>query len=145
MTKVWLHKMAQKRSVTTATWVPWRGNECCIDFDAMGNVLRDMSWSTCGINPGVMGHQSGWRDVTNQETIKPAQTKLSLAQSLSKSPTGTKEIWPGTQRSLPLQGTEVTVVTERSLSRELRCVDFDAMGNINITPPQRWVPVLCGI
>ncbi len=23
----------------------------CVDFDAMGNALRDMSWSTCEINP----------------------------------------------------------------------------------------------
>ncbi len=54
----------------------WR-ELCRVDFDAMGNALRDMSWSTCEINPGVMGRQSGWRH--EQEAIKPAQTKLSLA------------------------------------------------------------------
>ncbi len=50
---------------------------CRVDFDAMGNALRDMSWSTCEISPGVMGRQSGWRH--EQEAIKPAQTRLSLA------------------------------------------------------------------
>ncbi len=45
--------------------------------NATGNALRDKSWSTCEINP-----RCNW-DVRvgdmNQEAIKPAQTKLSLA------------------------------------------------------------------
>ncbi len=45
-------------------------------FCCYRNVLHDMSWSTCEINPRCMGRQSG--DVTNQESIKPAQTKLSF-------------------------------------------------------------------
>ncbi len=63
----------------------------------------------------------------------PNEAVTSL-KSLSKSLTGRKEIWPGTQRSFPLQGTEVTVVTERSLSRELRCVR-NALGSVNTTSP----------
>ncbi len=66
-----------KRSVTTVTSVPWRGNECCFR-NAMGNALQCRSWSTCEINL-----RCNWDvragDVTNQEPIKPAQTKLSLA------------------------------------------------------------------
>ncbi len=47
-------------------------------FAALENALRDKSWSTCEINP-----RCNWdvkaSDVTNQEAIKLAQTKLSLA------------------------------------------------------------------
>ncbi len=67
----------KKCSVTTVTSVPWRGNECCVR-NAMGNALRDRSWRTCEINP-----RCNWDvragDVTNQDAIKPSQTKLSLA------------------------------------------------------------------
>ncbi len=43
-----------------------------------GNALHNKSWSTCEINP-----RCNWDvragDVTNQDAIKPAKTKLSLA------------------------------------------------------------------
>ncbi len=75
--KILRSRSGRNRSVTTATLVPCRGNERC-GRDAMGNALRDKSWSTCEINP-----RCNWvvraGDFTNQEAIKPAQTKVSLA------------------------------------------------------------------
>ncbi len=38
---------------------PFKGTPLCW-FDTFGNDLCDMSWSTCEINPCVMGRQSGW-------------------------------------------------------------------------------------
>ncbi len=54
----------KKRSIMTVTSVPWRGNKRCVDFYAFGEFwafgLFVMSWSTCKINPGLMGRQSRW-------------------------------------------------------------------------------------
>ncbi len=61
----WLKKQVGNRLLTTVTTVPWRGNKRCVR-NAMGNALRDRSWSTCEINPRCnLDVRAG--DVTNQE------------------------------------------------------------------------------
>ncbi len=56
---------------------PFKGTPLC-RFDTLGERWCDKSWSICEINPRCnWGVRAG--DVTKQEAIKSAQTKLSLA------------------------------------------------------------------
>ncbi len=47
-------------------------------FEALGNALRDKSWSTCEINPDVMGRQSGWRHEPGSYKACPNEAVNSL-------------------------------------------------------------------
>ncbi len=62
----------------TLTSVPWRGNERCVDFDALGERL---AWyvSKHMLNESRCNWDVRAGDVMKQEAIKPAQTKPSLA------------------------------------------------------------------
>ncbi len=102
-------------------------------FDPLGYTLHDMSWSTCEINPGLMGRQSGWCHESGNYKAFPNEAVTSLkSEQVTYRHEGDMA---GDTMSVPSSG-------NRGYSRKrtfpfkgppLR--RFDPLGNVNITPP----------
>ncbi len=127
-----LGSVTRNRTVTTVTLT------LCRYFDALGNA----SWSTCEINPGVMGRQSEWRHESGSYKACPNEAVTSLksdqvAYRHEGDMAGDAMFVPssGNQgysryRTFPFKGTPLRQY-------------FGALGNVNITPRPLTLLILC--
>ncbi len=102
-------------------------------FDTMGNALHDMSWSTCEINPRCNGTSERVTSRTGSYKACPNEAVTSLKS---------KQVTYWHEGDMARHTVFVPSSGNRGCSRNRKfpfkgtpLCRFDAMGNVNITPP----------